>query len=77
MTAMPTWWSEEHTIDALIAPLIGLSLDEVEYRLHSADLQTRLRRMGDTDFGPPDGYCPTRINLVATRQGKVVSYTVG
>lgn len=64
-------------IEAVMAELIGQHLCEVEYRLHSMDLQTRLRREGDKDYGPPDGGPrEDRVNLTTTRQGKVISFEV-
>ena len=65
------------TTEAAMAELIGQPLDEVEYRLHCLDLQTRLRRRGDVDYGAPDGECPDRVSLTTTRQGKVISYEIG
>ena len=64
-------------LDSIVSPLIGLQLDEVEYRLHCCNLQTRLRRRGDVDFGPPDGFFANRVNLTTTRLGKVIAYTIG
>ncbi len=66
------------TIEAVLAELVGKHLIDVEYRLHCMDLQTRLRKMGDEDFGPPDGSKRLdRVSLIATRQGKVVAYEIG
>lgn len=66
------------TIETVLAELVGKPLDEVEYRMHCMDIQTRLRRRGDEDFGPADGGPrPDRVSLIATRYGKVVAYEIG
>lgn len=64
-------------IDEIMITLLGQPLDEVEYRLHCCDFQTYLQRTGNKDYGPPDGSNATRVNLTTTRQGKVITYTIG
>jgi len=65
------------SIDEIMAPLIGQHISEVEYRLFCCDHSVRISKFDNDDFGPPSGFDTNRVNLILTRQFKVVSYYVG